>query len=216
MKCIDLTHAISPGMPVYPGTETPRFYKRCTIEKDGFDERQLVFFSHTGTHVDSPSHILKDGITLDRIPLEQFFGPAVVLDATSCTGSEIGVDMLRPLAGKKVDFVIFYTGWSHKWGKPEYFSGFPVPSEETASVLARSGIKGVGIDTISVDPVGSTSLSIHKILLNQGVLIIENLTNLEYLLNQVFILCCFPLKMESADGSPVRAVALPHYEQFAP
>jgi len=208
MRCIDLTQTISPGMPVYPGTEPPLISRPCTIELDGFNERKLTFYSHTGTHLDSPAHILKSGVTLDRLPLEHFCGTAVVIDATKTRKPEIHPKLLDNLGEDKVDFVIFYTGWYDKWGKPGYFKGFPVPAPETAHKLANRGIKGVGIDAISVDPVHSTEFTIHKILLSRGMVIIENLTNLKSLVGKKFSLYCFPLKIEAADGSPVRAVAI--------
>lgn len=208
VRCIDLSHTISPGMPVYPGTEPPVISQPCTIDKDGFNERRLTLFSHTGTHLDSPVHILTHGAPLDRLPLEQFCGPAVVLDVTGLQGLDITPEVIENLGENQIDFVIFYTGWYDKWGKPGYFNGFPVLSPETARQLAGRGIKGVGIDTISVDPVHSTGYNIHKILLSRGILVIENLTNLKTLVDKEFTLYCFPLKIEAADGSPVRAVAV--------
>ncbi len=208
MRYIDLTQTISPGMPVYPGTEPPLISQPCTIEQDGFNERKLTLYSHTGTHLDSPAHILKNGVTLDRLPLEHFCGSATVIDATGTPGLEIPLQLLDTLGEDKVDFVIFYTGWYHKWSEPDYFDGFPVLAPETAHQLAARGIKGVGIDAISVDPVHTTEFTIHKILLNRGMVIIENLTNLKSLAGKKFTLYCFPLKIEAADGSPVRAVAV--------
>jgi len=208
MRCIDLTQTIAPGMPVYPGTEPPLISQPCTIDQDGFNERKLTFFSHTGTHLDSPAHILKSGVTLDRLPLEHFCGSAMVIDATGIPGPEIPAKMLDTLGNHEVDFVIFYTGWYDKWGTPGYFQEFPVPAPETAQQLAARGIKGVGIDAISVDRVHSTEFTIHKILLSSGMVIIENLTNLKALVGKEFTLYCFPLKLETADGSPVRAVAV--------
>lgn len=58
MKVIDLTHTISETMPVYPGTEQPRLTPANSYEKDGFKETLLSMYSHTGTHVDPPAHLL--------------------------------------------------------------------------------------------------------------------------------------------------------------
>ena len=63
---IDLTHSIHEHMPVYPGTEQPRIITGCSIEKDGFLEKKLTFYSHTGTHMDAPAHMLKDGKCLEK------------------------------------------------------------------------------------------------------------------------------------------------------
>lgn len=199
---------ISSDMPVYPGTEPPVITIPCTLEKDGFIEKRLSLYSHTGTHMDSPAHILKSGVTLDQIPVEQFYGTARVVDVSKAAGTQIDIEHIRCLDYGDIDFVLLYTGWCYKWGTPEYFSDFPVLSLEAADYLKRQGIKGVGMDTISVDPVHSTDFAIHKIFLQNNIVIIENLTNLRDLSGKNFILSCFPLKIAASDGSPVRAVAI--------
>jgi kynurenine formamidase len=55
-------------MPVYPGTEPPEFLVPCTIAVDGFTEKKLTLYSHTGTHMDAPAHILEGAPTLDHLP----------------------------------------------------------------------------------------------------------------------------------------------------
>lgn len=61
MKVYDLTHTIQNDMPVYPGTEQPKLTTACTIEAVGYRETLLHMFSHTGTHMDAPAHMLLDG-----------------------------------------------------------------------------------------------------------------------------------------------------------
>lgn len=80
MKMLDLTHCITPEMPVYPGTEPPRLTAACTMEKDGFRETLLQMYSHTGTHMDAPAHMLPNGRTLDDFPAETFAGRGFVVD----------------------------------------------------------------------------------------------------------------------------------------
>lgn len=210
MKFIDLTQKISTQMPVYPGTEPPEFSYPCTIEENGFTEMEMRIYTHTGTHVDSPAHLFKGKPTLDLLPIEHFVGPAMVIDCSHLTkGEKISPNHLSPILNKLVgvDFVLFYTGWSKKWGQSAYFKDFPALSQEVAQMLSESNLKGVGIDAISVDPVSSQQLSVHKALLSQNIIIIENLTNLDILVNQIFTFSCFPLKIVGVDGSPVRAVA---------
>ena len=67
-------------MPVYPGTEPPILEEANTITRDGFAEKKLSLFSHTGTHMDAPAHMIPNGRTLDSYPVEEFFGRAVMLD----------------------------------------------------------------------------------------------------------------------------------------
>lgn len=207
-RILDLTHLITPDMPVYPGTEPPVLEAANTVAKDGFAEKLLRMYSHTGTHIDAPAHMLSGGATLDRMEAGQFVGTACVIEAGGAEA--IGVELLeahRSLA-EGCDFILFRTGWSRFWGDPRYFEGFPVPTLEAARWLADRGLKGVGFDAISIDPVGSTDFPNHFTIFRAGMLCIENLTGLEPLAGRRFLFSCLPLKLEDADGSPVRAVAI--------
>jgi kynurenine formamidase len=74
-------------------------------------------------------------------------------------------------------------------------------------MVAGLGLKGVGFDAISPDPVDSTDLPVHRVLMNAEMVLIENLNGLERLPSSRFMFSCFPLAFTDADGSPVRAVA---------
>lgn len=203
---IDLTHTIGPGMPVYPGTEPPRIQQAFTVEKDGFAEQWISLFSHTGTHIDAPAHMLAGGPSLDQLGADHFIGRACVLDATDPV---IEPSVLEAQAAwmDGCDFILFHTGWSRLWGQEAYFNGFPVLSLEAAQWLAQRPLKGIGFDAISVDPVGSADFRNHLTLFRVGMILIENLTGLEPLVGRRFMFSCLPMKLEQADGSPVRAVA---------
>ena len=211
MRVIDLTHPIHSGMPVYPGTPPPQFHRVSRVETEGFTEHGLTFTTHTGTHLDAPAHMLSGAATLDRLDPQNFVGPGIVLDVTAGGKTQVEVDDLVPrpegLRGK--DFVLLHSGWSRHWGSPAYFSGYPVLSDGAARWLADMGLKGVGVDMISVDAPDASDYPIHKILLRQGVILIENLQNLSALQGLAFTFVCLPLNVHNADGCPVRAVALP-------
>jgi kynurenine formamidase len=209
MRYIDLTHVVQPGMTVFPGTEPPVFEIGSSIEADGFEEKKITMFSHTGTHMDAPAHIIPGALTLDQFDIEQFGGQACVVDVSriETTKIEVGDLEARAEAIRVCDFVILRSGWSRLWESEGYFQDFPVLSPEAAQWLVEAGIKGLGIDMISVDEVDSTEFAVHSILLGADLVIIENLTNLELLPDSVFSFYCFPLRIDQADGSPVRAVA---------
>lgn len=209
MKLIDLTHSITPKMPVYPGTEPPLFTTGCSIDDDGFLEKKITLYSHTGTHIDAPAHLIKGSNTLNMLPINHFYGKAFLLNVADSENRIIGTQELELYGNtiSQVDFLLIYTGWSLYWGNEKYFSDYPVLSSEAASWLSRFGLKGIGFDAISADKADTQDFPVHKAFLKKDTIIIENLTNLEKLPCDQFIFSCFPLRIEDADGSPVRAVA---------
>ncbi|MCU0293000.1 MAG: cyclase family protein [Thermoanaerobaculaceae bacterium] len=207
MRVIDLSHPIHAGMPVYPGTPRPRVAPANTIAEHGFAERLLTLSSHTGTHMDAPAHLLGGAQTLDAFPPTRFVGPACVIDLTT---PGLATDPLRD-QGERLrgcSFALLRTGWSRFWGSPAYFQGFPTLTTDAATWLASLGLSAVGVDAISVDPTESPDLPVHRVLLGAGVLLIENLTNLELLPPAGFTLCSLPLPLADADGAPCRALAV--------
>jgi len=210
MRVVDLSHEIHSDIPVYPGTAPPTLTPTNSIVQDGFAETLISMYSHTGTHMDAPAHIFSAGRSLDQFPAGQFFGQACVADVSRCSGREISVDALKRLQPTltEVDFLLLKTDWSHHWGSPEYFQEFPFLSCDSAEWICQFSLKGVGIDTISVDRIENEALPAHHQLLAREILIIENLTNLAAIHCERFFFSCLPLKLRAADGSPVRAVAI--------
>lgn len=204
---VDLTHTLKNNITVYPGTPGPAFVPSSTIEKDGFAESSVIMTTHTGTHIDAPCHILANTRSLDQFPLEQFIGKGVVVDCTQQTS--ISLPFLQSkkdtLAG--AEFILFYTGWQHKWNTPRYFDPYPTLTTEAAEWLLHFQPKALGFDVISVDTMTDEALPNHHLLLKQEVLIIENLASLDQLVGKDFQFYCIPLKIDAADASPVRAFA---------
>lgn len=212
MKVIDLTQTIAVGMPVFPGTESAALEIVNTYETDGFRETMFHFSSHTGTHMDAPFHLRADGTPLDGFAAAQFVGKALVVDCRDVpAGAEIGmerVEALRPLADE-ADFLLFCTGWDAHWGAARYFEEYPVVSLEICDYALASGKKGLGFDTIGIDPVADMELPRHKrLLFGRDMVILENLTRLDEIGTGLFLLAALPLKYKDADGAPIRAVAI--------
>jgi arylformamidase len=168
-------------------------------------------YTHTGTHIDAPFHMLANGKSLDQMSPESFVGKAICIDCTGVKGRYIEFEHLNQFTGKiqQADFVLLRTDWSKKWETNDYFNDFPVLSKEACKWLTDFDLKGIGLDVISIDPVNdSYEMMNHKIVFNRGMTIIENLTNLGLVGNELFTFSCLPLKIENADGSPVRAIAI--------
>lgn len=209
-RVVDLTRTLGQGMSCYPGTPPPDSLPLCTIAEHGFNERQLTFSSHTGTHIDFPLHIFPDGKSLDGFSAEQFIGSAAVIDVSGHCGSLITGDLLRPYAelAERSEFLLIRSGWGRYWGTEAYLSGYPVLDLEAAGWLAQFALKGIGVDMISVDAADSAALPVHRIFLEKNIVIIENLDIPEELAGRRFLFCALPLKLEGAEASPVRAIAI--------
>ena len=187
---IDLTHTITPEMPMYPGSAAPSIKPTGSLTRDGFRETQLTIASHTGTHMDAPSHMLPRGSTLEVLPASQFCGRAVVLDVSDLPPRSV------------------ITGWERKWGTGAYYDDdFPVPDQEAAKYLVSCGLKGVGTDALSVDTLRDQQFLAHKTLLDGGLVILESLCLKKVVGRTDLMLFALPLKFENADGAPVRAIA---------
>lgn len=211
MKAIDLTYTIKEEMTVFPGTEMPKLINTSNYEKDGFRETSISIYSHVGTHMDPPAHIYPDRTTLDEFPASQFVGKGLVIDCRDLNeGEDITIDCILKYGKKaeKVDFLLFNTGWDKYWGTDKYFGDYPCVNDDVLDYVLNGNYKGIGFDTIGIDPVSDENLSRHKKLFkDKDIVNIENLKNLELCRDEIFNFSCCPLKVENSDGAPVRAVA---------
>ena len=212
MKVIDLTQMISDDMPVFPGTAPASLEVVNTYETDGFRETMFRMTSHTGTHMDAPYHLFPERTKLDEMAAAQFVGKALVIDCTDVEeGGIIGMERIEAVKemADEAEFLLFRTGWDVNWGKDKYFGSYPVVSKEICQYALDSGKKGLGFDTIGIDPVVEMDLPRHKMLLSQmDIVIIENLTNLGEIGGGLFTFAALPLRYKDADGSPIRAIAM--------
>jgi len=205
---IDMTHTITPDIPVFPGDPSPAFSKLATLTKDGYRVTGLSLCSHTGTHMDAPSHFLPEGRTLDEMPMSQFSGRATVLDVSG-EGPVITEDFLQSNydAIYCADYILFYTGWEERWGAGNYMEDtFPVPDEAAARYLVSRGLKGVGTDAPSVDRLTGPQ-PVHTTLLKSGEVILESLCLRKVRGRKDFLFFALPMKFQNADGAPIRAFA---------
>ena len=219
MKFVDLSQPLAPGIPL--ASILPRMSSWAYLDQrlgDPVNCQALLLSEHTGTHCDAPGHILSGGTAVDSLPVDAYSGPGICLDLSHRAGGEgiTATDIARAEeASRRViregDVVLFYTGHSRKWDVlprgAAYLKGRPWVSEDAAALLLDRGIRALGIDFGGPDPLGS-ELVIHKLLLGNGVWIVESLTNLDRLVAKDFYFLCLPLKIVGGTGSPVRAVAL--------
>lgn len=221
MVTYDCSQPLESGMPVYPGDDPVAIEQFCTVPADGSCMREIACTTHTGTHIDAPSHKIADGPTLDDYDVSTFRFRARLVDCTPREPRErIGLAALPPAlkqSGPASDreMVVFQTGWSDHWGTDRYQDS-PYLAADLVEWCVEHGCH-VGIDTFSPDPVPSvdperesadepTDQPAHAALCGNGRFIVENLRGLDRLPEQ-FVLDTRPLAIVDTDGSPVRAVA---------
>ena len=208
MKVLDLSYEINSNMSTYTKEEKPKIYDIASIDKDGYNEKILRICTHTGTHIDSPNHMISKGKSIDEFDISQFIGKALLIDVSNIKNIEINNIIKYKDKIEEVDFIILRTGWEKYWGSSEYLNGYPSLTEEAAKWLCEFNIKGIGIDSISIDKFDSIDFEIHNIILSRGKIIIENLNNLSYISKEIFTLVATPLKIKNGDAAPVRAIGL--------
>lgn len=204
MKYIDLTYTFTSNMPVYPGDSVPELVQTAT--QDNISHFHLSSGMHVGTHMDAPLHMIVGGKELSQYPVDKFFGRGHLVDVRSVVYERglIAGDFLDSHDIQKGDFVLLFTGFGEKFGQAVYYEGYPEISEDFSRRLVDLGVNIVGMDTPSPD---RAPYLVHKILLSNDVLIVENLCNLEQLLNQQnFEIIALPSKFQ-AEAAFARVVA---------
>jgi len=212
MKILDLTLTISNKIPTFPGSPQPNFIPWEKIKDDGYNLELLFLSSHTGTHLDAPYHFLEKGAKIHEISLKKLVSNAVLIKSRKKSNESVtktDIQKFEKKHGKIASFssVIFYTGWQRNLQKKYYFTKNPGLSVSAAKYLASKKVSLVGIDSPSIDLGTDSKFSVHQIFAKKGMLIVENLANLEKIKSSKFHIVVLPLKLKNATGSPVRAIA---------
>lgn len=213
-KFYDLSQPVfehCPGWPTYEPTVVR--YEAC-YENDLFNAEQIRLNSHTGTHLDAPFHFYPDGTTIDQMDVSLFQGNAVIVDLRGIIHAKEGIEVahLEPYAERiqRDSIVLFATGWGPKRSfEREYQYDWPYLTGSAAAWLREKGIKGVGIDTMSMGGwYDGTGRPCHEELLNAGIWILEELLIPDELINLgSCYLMAYPMKLKGFSGAPARAVA---------
>lgn len=212
MPLVDLSHPMTPGMPVYPGDPTVAFAPAATLADEGANVSALRFGSHTGTHLDAPSHMVAGGRTVDQLNLAALQGTAYVLhtrsnETAALRDQPLGLSDVAPMPAQLPTIVCIATGWDRHFHEPVY-EHHPYLELELVEALWHMGARVLGVDTLSPDPTtpGALSAPVHEFWLGNDGVIVENLTGLQQLPERVEM-TILPLPLAGLDGSPVRAIA---------
>ncbi|WP_294853867.1 cyclase family protein [uncultured Oscillibacter sp.] len=215
-KLIDLTMELHEGMPTYPSPWHPTvdIHQIGRIDMEHRRSYSVTLGSHTGTHMDSPAHMVKDGITIDQIPPETTVGAAKVLDFShKGRGDKITLSDIQGVGVKleRGDRLIIKTGWYKEWGSNAYYDRWPWVTAEAAQYIVDAGVIFVAMDLPSPDdPLGDTGYGkaspIHDIFLTRGVILVEYLTNTLSITAPEVKIIALPLKVRGVDGFPSRVL----------
>jgi len=207
----DLSRLVSGGMRVYPGDPEVAIGPALEVATDGVDVALLHLGSHTGTHLDAPSHTVPGGRTTDRIGLDELVGEALVVHLTGLEPravyglAEIEAALGGPLAERVEPIVIVDTGWAQHF-ETDAALDHPALDAAAAAELVRRGMDVLAVDTLSPDLTGGDGgFPVHDAVLGADRLIVENVAGLDGLPARVRV-GFFPLRVD-LDGAPVRAVA---------
>jgi kynurenine formamidase len=228
LEFVDLGWPLNARAAFWPGDNYHPFelHTIATLEKDGVLSKAFSSPEHLGTHLDAPNHFEAGQAAVDQIEAQDLFAAGVVIDVSAQASVDadyrVGVDDVRrfeashgPIPGGAV--VLAYTGWSRFWNNLTRYQNkdvmnrlhFPGYSDEAAKFLIEERqVRGLGLDTLSVDYGLSRDFPVHHLLGKAGRYGLENLANLEKLPPTGFFLFVAPMKIESGSGGPARVFAV--------
>ena len=210
-RIIDLSYPLTPDMVVWPESPRPVYE---WIERTNTGSANVTYMrlcAHTGTHVDSPSHFIDDGETVDRLPLDRFWGMARMFTIEdSMESREIPLSAVEETGFRLMDAKIFIlrTKIERYAEKRQYNLEYAYPSTDLLEWLLKQGMSCYMTDATSIDPYHGTESSRHYCVLRRSCPVVENLRNLELLpADRAFVVSAMPLALAAREGSPCRAAA---------
>ena len=203
MKIVDLSYEISNESPSYPSDPKIIIKKEKNITNNRSELHSIKIATHSGTHLDAPSHIIKGGPDLSHFSLDSFIGRVVKANKKNYK-QLINCDF-------KFDAIIYDTNWYTKYSDPSIFFGKNRPEIplDLIEIVHEKNNKFFCCDLPSVDKSGDVNKQIHNLLLSKNIIIYECLTNLHLLPElKPFNFFGLPLSLGKLDGSPTRAIGI--------
>lgn len=222
IRLIDLSQEIYQGMPVFPPHQKTMIFPNMSHEESkkqlGFEfaTNNLLINEHGPTHSDAIYEYDPKGATIDEMPLEFFYGPAICLDLSHISPdayiSPADLDRALRKASLEIqegDIVLLYTGhYKRAYGTDEWLTRYTGLDYNGAKWLAEKGVLNIGIDAPAIDNPKDPKYSGHLVCREYQITNTENLCNLDQVAGQRFLYFGLPLKIRKGTGSPIRAVAL--------
>ena len=199
----DISPPVHAGSPVFPG-DTAYSQQWCATIGPGcpVNVSAITLSPHVGAHADAPLHYDESGATIGDVSLDAFLGHCRVIHAIGCGPLIEWRHIAHALNSALPPRVLVRTYAT----APEHWDGqLTAFAPDTIVRLADHGVLLVGIDTASIDPADSKQLPSHQVIRRRGLRVLENLV-LDNVPEGDYELIALPLKLTTADASPVRAV----------
>ncbi|MCY0850646.1 cyclase family protein [Sulfuracidifex metallicus] len=155
---LDLSLPIEEEMPFFPGDPKPQVRKFLSVPKDGYDVSEVIIDTHTCAHIDVSAHAIPNGKTVDGIDISNSIG-----NGKACGINELELD---------TEVLLIYTDTNKRWRKGWNMEKIETINENLANKIVKKEIRIVGIDSPSIG-----SIEVHKILLSNNVIVVENLSD---------------------------------------
>ncbi|MDE7010981.1 MAG: cyclase family protein [Oscillospiraceae bacterium] len=225
VRLIDLSQEIYQGMSVFPMHQPTFIMTNMTHEENmrrtgstklGFSARNLLISEHGGTHTDAVWEYEPSGPTIDRMPMDYFWGSAICADLSFVPAARYiePEDLARAVerSGQELrrgDIFLMYTGHYDRHFDTELWqTAYSGLSQDGARWLAERGVVNIGVDAPAIDHPQDLDFSGHLVCGEYGITNTENLCNLRQLVGRRFLYFGLPLRIRDGSGSPIRAVAL--------
>jgi len=205
MKIIDISWPISKATTGYKDKNIVQFEDTKSFVQDGARETKITLSSHTGTHIDAPSHFLKDGKTIDEMHLDRFIGSCKVLDMMAVM-ERITRDWLQDQDIQENDIILFKTQNSATSATDLFTPHFIYLEVSGAEYLVEKKVKAVGIDYLGIEHSQHGHLT-HLALMHADITIIEGL-RLGHVEPGTYQFICLPLYVVGLEAAPARAILM--------
>lgn len=223
---LDLTHALSPATPVFPVYKPMELAPLFTHDNGGFYVNQVTMPEHIGTHMDAPLHFAKGALSVAQLPVANLIAPAVVMDISGRAASNPDAQLtLNDIRAWETRYgripvgaaVLLYSGWEARIGNAAAFLGtddkgglhFPGFHKEVVDFLLQErDVKGIGLDTPSLDYGPSQDFIVHFTWLPTNRWGLENMANLAKIPPVGAMLLVAPIKIANGSGGPTRVIAM--------
>ncbi len=204
MRLWDISPPVHAGSPVFPGDASYEQRWAATLGPGcPVNVSTITLSPHTGAHADAPLHYAADGAAVGALDLGPYLGPCRVVHAIAC-GALIEWHHVAHAIDASLPARVLVRTYEHmpvdRWD-----GALSAYAPEVIERLADLGVRLIGIDTASIDPAASKTLESHQVIRRRDLRVLENLV-LDEVPEGDYELIALPLKLSTADASPVRAV----------